>query len=68
MSADKITPQDIKSKLADIQGDATSTVEGAKNQLIAVGAGLAILLLIVAFLLGRRGGPPKSTIIEVKRA
>ena len=68
MSADKITPNDIKQKLADIQGDATSTVEGAKNQLIAVGAGLALLLLIVAFLLGRRGGAHKSTIIEVKRA
>lgn len=68
MSADKITPNDIKTKLADIQGDATSTVEGAKNQLIAIGAGLAILLVIVAFLLGRRGGAHRSTIIEVKRA
>jgi hypothetical protein len=68
MSAEKITPNDIKSKLADIQGDATSTVEGAKSQLIAIGAGLAILLVIVAFLLGRRGGAHRSTIIEVKRA
>ena len=68
MSADKITPNDIKTKLADIQGDATETVHGAKNQLIAVGAGLAILLVVLAFLLGRRGGAHKSTIIEVKRA
>jgi len=43
-------------------------VHGAKNQLIAVGAGLAILLVVIAFLLGRRGGAHKSTIIEVKRA
>ena len=68
MSADKITPDDIKKKLADIQGEATSTVEGAKNQLIAIGAGLAVLVVVVAFLLGRRGGAHKSTIIEVKRA
>lgn len=68
MSADKITPTDIKAKLADIQGEATSTVEGAKSQLVAIGAGLAILLVVVAFLLGRRGGTHKSTIIEVKRA
>jgi hypothetical protein len=68
MAADKITPDDIKQKLADIQGDATSTVEGAKNQIIAVGVGLAILLVVIAFLLGRRGGAHKSTIIEVKRA
>lgn len=68
MSADKITPDDIKSKLADIQSDATTTVEGAKNQIIAVGVGVAILLVLIAFLLGRRGGAHKSTIIEVKRA
>jgi|JI8StandDraft_1071087.scaffolds.fasta_scaffold127108_4 hypothetical protein len=68
MSADKITPNDIKAKLADIQGEATSTVEGARNQIIAVGAGVAILLLIIAFVLGRRGGAHTSTIIEVKRA
>lgn len=68
MSADKITPNDIKTKLADIQTDATATVEGTKNQLLAVGAGLAILLVIVAFFFGRKAGVHKSTIIEVKRA
>ena len=68
MSADKITPDDIRRKLADIQDEATSTVEGKKNQLIAVGAGIALLLVVIAFLLGRKGGVRRSTIIEVKRA
>ena len=68
MSADKITPNDIKRKLADIQGEATTTVEGAKSQIIAVAGALAILLIVIAFLLGRRGGTRRSTIIEVKRA
>ena len=68
MSPDKITPDDIKAKLADIQDEATATVEGRKNQVIAVGVGIAILLVIVAFVLGRRGGAHRSTIIEVKRA
>lgn len=68
MSADKITPDDIRAKLAAIQDDATTTVEGARNQLIAVGAGVALLLVIIAFVLGRRGGAHRSTIIEVKRA
>lgn len=67
MSADKITPQDIRRKLTDIQDDATETVEGARNQLIAVGAGVVLLLAIIAFLLGRRGGTHRNTIIEVKR-
>ena len=68
MSADKITPDDIRKKLADIQDEATTTVEGKRNQLIAVGAGVALLLVIIAFVLGRRGGAHRNTIIEVKRA
>ena len=67
-SSTPITRNDIKSKLSDIQTEATSTAEGAKTQIIAIGAGLGLLLLIVMFLLGRKGGMRKSTIIEVKRA
>ena len=64
---DKVTPQDIRNKLGEIQGDATQQVEGARNQLLAVGAGVGLVLLILAFLLGRRGGKRSSTIIEVRR-
>jgi hypothetical protein len=63
----RITPDDIKSKLTEIQGEATQQVESAKNQLIAAGVLLGVLLLIVAFLLGRRGGKRSSAIIEVRR-
>ena len=64
----QITPDDIRSKLGEIQGEATQQVEGAKSQILAIGAGVAILLLIAAFLLGRRGGKRSSAIIEVRRA
>lgn len=64
---DRITPDDIRSKLTEIQGEATQQVEGARNQLLAVGAGAALVLLILAFLLGRRAGRRSSTIIEVRR-
>jgi hypothetical protein len=64
---DRITPEDIRSKLGEIQGEATQQVEGAKSQLLAVGAGVGLLLLIAAFLLGRRGGKRSSAIIEVRR-
>lgn len=67
-TTDRITPDDIKAKLNEIQGEATQQVESAKNQLIAAGAVLGILLLIVVFLLGRRGGKRASAVIEVRRA
>lgn len=63
----RIEPSDIRAKLGDLQGEATQQVEGAKNQLVAVGAGLGLLLLIIAFLLGRRAGKRSSAIIEVRR-
>jgi len=68
MHNDRVTPEDIRSKLTEIQGEATEHVEAAKNQVIAVGALVAILLLIVAFLLGRRGGKRSSAVIEVRRS
>jgi hypothetical protein len=63
-----ITRDDIKSKLGDIQGEAQEQVEGVRNQLLAAGLLIGILLLLAAFLLGRRGGKRSSAIIEVRRA
>ncbi len=67
-TGDRISRDDIKSKLGEIQGDALEQVEGTKNQLLAVGAGVGLLLLIAAFLLGRRGGRRASAVIEVRRS
>lgn len=64
---DRITPDDIKSKLGEIQGEATQQVEGAKSQLVAVAAGVGLVVLILAFLLGRRAGKRTSAVIEVRR-
>ena len=68
MHNDRVTPEDIRSKLTEIQGEATEQVESAKNQLMAAGVLLGLLLLIAAFLLGRRGGKRSSAVIEVRRA
>ncbi|HMR95334.1 MAG TPA: hypothetical protein PKA87_16015 [Microthrixaceae bacterium] len=62
-----ITPADIKNKLGDIQGEAQEQVESAKNQILAVGVVVAVLMLLAAFLLGRRGGKRASAVIEVRR-
>ncbi len=67
-SGDRISRDDIKSKLGEIQGDAIEQVEDTKNQLLAIGAGVGLVLLIVAFLLGRRGGRRSSAVIEVRRS
>ena len=68
MTTSKITKDDIKAKLAEIQGEATTTVEGAKSQMLAIAAGVGAVLVVAAFLIGRRGGQRRSTVIEVRRA
>ena len=67
MSEAPVTRADIEAKLAQIRGvteDATEIAEGtAKTGLVVAGVGV----VIVAFLLGRRRGHKKSTIVEVRR-
>lgn len=62
-----ISRDDIRSKLGDLQGEAQQQVAGVKNQAVAAGVGVAILVLVVAFVLGRRGGRRSSAVIEVRR-
>lgn len=66
-NATTITRDDIKSKLGDIQGEAQEQVQGARNQVLAAGLIIGLLVLIGAFLLGRRGGKRSTAIIEVRR-
>ncbi len=62
-----VTRADIEAKLAQIKGvtdDTTEVAEGAAKTGLVVAA---IGVVILAFLLGRRRGHKKSTIIEVRR-
>ena len=63
-----ITREDIKAKLIEIQGEATSTVEDAKTTIIGVVAVVGLVVLTGAYLLGRRGGRRRSTVIELRRS
>jgi LPXTG-motif cell wall-anchored protein len=62
-----VTREDIEAKLREIRGvtDTTTEVaqEAAKPALVALG----IAVVVGAFLLGRRRGRKRSTIVEVRR-
>lgn len=63
-----ITPEDIKAKLGDLQGEAIQQVDDARNQLVTAAAAVGLVLLVAAFLMGRRAGKRASAVIEVRRA
>ena len=63
----KITRSDLESKFRAFQGEVQDKVNDRKQTLIAVGAGVGVVLLLVIFLLGRRSGKKKTTLVEIRR-
>jgi len=63
----KITRADLEAKLREVQGGVTDQAESAKGTLAAAGGVIAFLLLLIVFVLGRRAGKQRSTIVEIRR-
>jgi hypothetical protein len=63
----RVQPGDIQAKLREIQGDVDQTVERNKPVATYVAVGGAVLLVVLAFLLGRRRGRHKATWVEIRR-
>ena len=53
--------------MRELQGDVEETAHAATNTLVAVGAVVLVGVVAVAFLLGRRKGRRRSTVVEVRR-
>lgn len=67
MSQAPVTRADIEAKLRQIQQRLEAPIEKAKPNLYAAGAAGAVVLLVLAFLFGRRRGKLSSTVVEVRR-
>jgi len=63
----KITRADIEAKLRDMRGEVATNVEAAKAPLAAIGAAVAAAVVALSFLLGKRRGRRKSTVVEIRR-
>jgi len=65
---ERIGREDIEGKFREVQVDVVGAV-GAEVRSYAVAAGTVVLLAVVAtaFLLGRRRGRKRSTVVEIRR-
>ena len=62
-----ITPEDIKARLEGLAGGVEGQVQ-AKIPLLRYGAiGGAVVVVLAVFLLGRRSGRRRSTVVEIRR-
>jgi hypothetical protein len=64
---ERITRDDLENRLRAIQGDVSTTAGDAKASAAQIGIAVALLLLLLAFLLGNRRGKRKATIVEIRR-
>ncbi|MGH9286535.1 MAG: hypothetical protein ACRD0M_12815 [Acidimicrobiales bacterium] len=62
-----VSRSDIEAKLREIKGEVGSAADAAKPAGAAAAAVVFVALLGAAYLLGRRKGRKRSTVVEVRR-
>lgn len=62
-----VSRSDIEAKLQEIKGEVDDTAQAAKPVGLAVGVAAAVAVVAVVYLLGRRKGKKKTTVVEIRR-
>ena len=67
MTRNQISRDDLEARLSSLQTGFGRKIADRKKTIITVGAGVSFVIVIVFFLLGRRSGAKKTTIVEIRR-
>jgi hypothetical protein len=62
-----ITRDDIEAKLRQVQRSTEVGAEAARGAGVAGGIAIGLVLIVAAYLLGRRRGRKRRTVVEIKR-
>jgi len=63
----RITRADIEERLRDMRGDVEETTEAARTPIMAIAGGVVVAVVLIAFMLGKRRGRRRSTVVEIRR-
>ncbi len=66
-TVDPLTRDDLEAKFRELQGDAEETVDEVKGYAVTAAIAVGIVVVAAVFVLGRRKGRRKSTIVEIRR-
>ena len=67
VGTEPITRDQIEAKFRELTGGVADEVESTRSQVVTVGLAAVVLLVAAVFLIGRRSGRRKSTVVEVRR-
>ena len=63
----KITRDDLEAKFREIKGDVDQRARAAKDTAMPFAIAGGLLVLFLVYLVGKRVGKKKSTIVEIRR-
>lgn len=68
-AADKgpVSRSDIEAKLREIKGEVDTTASSAKPMMTYAVAGAAVAVVALVFLIGRKSGKKRTTVVEIRR-
>jgi hypothetical protein len=63
----KVTKADIEQKLRNLQGDVEQKIASQRQKIIGAAIAAGVVTIVLTFLLGRRSGKKKNTVVEIRR-
>jgi len=63
----RITKEELESKFQSLQDDLQGRAADKKQSIMAAAAILSGVVVLVAYLLGRRGGRKRRSVVEIRR-
>jgi membrane protein DedA with SNARE-associated domain len=68
MSPDRrVTRDDIEAKLQEIKGEVATTADTAKPYALMAAVAGVVVIVALAYVLGRRKGKKRTTVVEIRR-
>ena len=67
MAQARITRDDLEAGIRKLQGDAKDRVDDKKKTLATIGGIAAVVFILLVFMLGKRSGKKKTTLVEIRR-
>ena len=63
----KISKSDIEQRLRNLQGGVEDKITSQRQKIVTAVIAAAVLTVLLSFLLGKRAGRKKNTVVEIRR-